>query len=370
MKRCLLLFLVLGLSGCNSFASEEQYEEEIDMSQCSVNKQLSIDETRTLYASDLWTHASVCENLVFENNGIKQIDNTLNGVLETDEIVINDFLELVPSWNVEIDEESSVTFLVSIGNENGMSHYYSMGYWRDEYKASFGRQEDEYGKVYIDTIVSKEKGIDRIKIKVIIGSSDTSDTIFRNVSITTKVSLDTFYDFSVLEEKVIDVPSRQQLSIPSIGNSICSPTSLSMVMTYYGYNDSQEDVAGSVFDKGANIYGNWSFNASYPGGFGLYSRVEYMDNLEELMEYIRQDIPVVLSIKTTTKEELEGTIMAYPSGHLIVLTGFKLVDNVWYAVVNDPAEYTDDSVSREYILSELLSAWRGYTYVVTDEELK
>ena len=61
--------------------------------------------------------------------------------------------------------------------------------------------------------------------------------------------------------------------------------------------------------------------------------------------------------------------MAYSSGHLIVLVGFKQIDGVWYGVVNDPAATTDEEVPREYRLDQLLEAWRGYTYIVSTEEL-
>ena len=81
-------------------------------------------------------------------------------------------------------------------------------------------------------------------------------------------------------------------------------------------------------------------------------------------DYLSNDIPLVLSIKTTAKEDLEGALMAYPSGHLVVLTGLKQIDGVWYGLVNDPAEYTDENVPREYRLDQLLNAMRNYAYII------
>ena len=116
----------------------------------------------------------------------------------------------------------------------------------------------------------------------------------KNISVTTVLS-SSVNDFTTtnLNNHEITITPRQQLSVPLIGNSICSPTSLSMVLNYYGYSDSASLVAGKVYDKGSNIYGNWSFNSSYAGGFNLYSRVEYIDQLSVLMGYINADIPVV-----------------------------------------------------------------------------
>ena len=62
--------------------------------------------------------------------------------------------------------------------------------------------------------------------------------------------------------------------------------------------------------------------------------------------------------------------MAYSSGHLVVLRGLKYENDTWYALVNDPAEYTDDAVLRQYILSELLEAWNGYTYIISNQEFE
>ena len=365
MKKLLIIILLFTLAGC----SKPVEEEEIDMSVCSVNDVVIVNSTVTFSAEDLWTNANVCENLKYEEGLIKHNDPSLDGTIETDVFHIDTFEELVPSWNILIDKESLVSLYVSIGNEDGMSHYYQMALWREKYMVSFGRQEDDFGKVYIDTIVPKIDTIDRFKIKIVISDSETSETAIRNFSITTKENDTVDFDESVLTEKTIDVAPRQQMSVPLIGSRICSPTSLSMILNYYGYTDAQDIVALNVLDKGANIYGNWSFNASYPGGFGLYSRVEYINDLEGLWGYIERDIPVALSIKTLDKEDLIGSNMAYSSGHLIVLVGFKQIDGVWYGVVNDPAATTDEEVPREYRLDQLLEAWRGYTYIVSTEEL-
>lgn len=363
MKKLLIFLFVFTLMGCET----PDTEEVIDMTECSTNEVLFVSSTVTLHADDLWTNAIVCENLMYEEDLIKHVDATKDGVLETDVFMMESFIELVPSWNVLLDGDSLVNLYISIGNEDGMSHYYQMALWREKYMLSFGQQEDDFGKVYIDTIVPKIDSIDRFKIKIVIADSDSNATSIKNFSITTKQNEEVDFNYNVLSEKVLEVSPRQQMSVPVIGSRICSPTSLSMILNYYGYTDAQDVVAGNVLDKGADIYGNWSFNASYPGGFDLYSRVEYIDNLETLWGYIEQDIPVALSIKTTDKSQLIGSNMAYPSGHLIVLVGFKQIDGEWYGVVNDPAATTDEAVPREYLLDQLLEAWRGYAYIVSSE---
>lgn len=385
MKKVLFVLLlfafIVSINGClnqdsayidnqesqeNTEDHKDEEGEDIMDNNCQTSEIVSLNQTHTLNANELWSHSMVCDNLKLEDSTIKLDDNNFQGILETSDFFVSSFVELVPTWNVIIDDASTISIFIAMGNPSGYSQYYSMALWRQTYKTSLLDREDQYGRKVIDTIVPYFDNIDRIKFKIVFAKSETQMTALKNISITTIPKMSkTNYDFSVLEEKTIALEPRQQLSIPAIGNLICSPTSLSMVLNYYHHSDSPSDVSSYVFDQGAHIYGNWSFNASYAGGFDdLYARVQYIYDLSILNAYIQNDQPIVLSIKTESKEDLQGSIMAYPSGHLLVLTGFKQVNDTWYALVSDPAEYEDSKVNRAYNLQELLDAWKGYVYVV------
>jgi hypothetical protein len=330
-----------------------------------VNNDYFLHSTDTINGIDLWNNSAFRKNLIIRNNYITQKDNTQDGVIFSKSFFLEPFTELVPSWNVLTKGLAIITILISIGNREGYSDYYTMGIWGQNGKFSVGNQEDDFAKVFIDTIRTKKHELDRIKFKIIFGKSQ-SKSVLKNISIATvKQSSLKNYDTSCLNEKEIQVTPRQQLSIPTCGRVICSPTSLSMVLNYHHYNHTPEIIAEKVYDNERNIYGNWSFNASYAGEIvNMVSRVEYTRDLSVLMNYINNDIPLILSIKTNSKELLVGSIMPYPSGHLVVLTGFKKKDTQWVAIVNDPAEYQDDLVRREYKLNQLLEAWRGYFYMI------
>ena len=170
-----------------------------------------------------------------------------------------------------------------------------------------------------------------------------------------------------LMNKYIDVAPMQQLSIPSIGNVICSPTSVAMVLNHYGYTFTQQEMAKKVYDNSKNIYGNWTFNASYAGSLdGIFARVEYIEDFSVVIDYISKDIPVVFSITTTSADQLTGAIMAFPAGHLVVLKDFEQIDGVWHGIFNDPAEYEDSKVERKYPMEQVLNVWRQYTYIIGD----
>ena len=372
MKKTMIgLLILLMLTGCSNTINKEGIykvrESGVIVNEpCSNSNIMDVASTYTATPDFLWRYTESCDNLILEDGYIMLENPNESGTLITQPWLLDSFNELVPSWNILMGEESSVSIMVSVGNSEGFSEFFIMSLWSKDYKASFKNQEDDYAKVYIDTIVTKMDNVDRFKFKLVFKKDLDQSTRLKNVSITSKPN-DSIraIDYDYINETSIEVSPRQQLSIEGIGNSICSPTSLSMILNYYGYTDSQSDVAGYIFDKGANIYGNWSFNASYAGGFGdIESQVEFIDNFNKLVDYINAQTPVALSIKTRDKASLEGSIMAYPSGHLVVLIGFEQIDGDWYALVNDPAEYTDENVLRKYKLEQLLDAWNGYTYII------
>lgn len=346
-------------------------EGSITDNPCTVTDHVTLRQTDTISSFELWSNSSVCDNLIYEDGYIQLANYETKGILETGSFYLDSFDSLVPSWNVLIDDDSKVSILIALGNSEGFGDYYVMSLWQTDNKLSFTNQEDDYGYVSVDTVTPLKSDIDRIRFKVILGKSENNNTKLKNISITTVLTNSTNnYLTTHLTEHEIVIAPRQQLSIPLIGRSICSPTSLSMVLNYYGFTESPQTVARNVYDNGSKTYGNWSFNASYTGGFGLYSKVQYVNDINILMAYIENDVPLVLSINTTSKDSLVGSIMAYPVGHLIVLTGFTLKDDIWYAVVNDPAEYEDTLVRREYKLDQLLNAWRGYIYVIQETEFE
>jgi len=52
-------------------------------------------------------------------------------------------------------------------------------------------------------------------------------------------------------------------------HSICSPTSLTMLLKYYGKNLEPNDVTKGTFDTGSEAYGNWPQNVAYAGEQGM-----------------------------------------------------------------------------------------------------
>jgi hypothetical protein len=68
----------------------------------------------------------------------------------------------------------------------------------------------------------------------------------------------------------LPVPFRtQQDAPPAFRGEICSPTSVSMVMAYWGVERPTLQNAVSIFDPEAEIFGNWARAVAWSGQCGL-----------------------------------------------------------------------------------------------------
>lgn len=166
------------------------------------------------------------------------------------------------------------------------------------------------------------------------------------------------------------------------GSSWCSPTSLAMVLRYWGtgpapadtawvqaHDDPQDTVvdavAREVFDPAYGGAGNWAFNTAYAARFGLEAYVTRLRSLREAEQFIAAGIPVIASV-SFEEDALPGA--GYDTqGHLLVIVGFTGDGDV---VVNDPASHLlpdNDQVRTTYSRKPFERAWlrpTGTVYVL------
>jgi len=106
-----------------------------------------------------------------------------------------------------------------------------------------------------------------------------------------------------------------------------------MVRAYLGRGVGPEEVAAAAYDRGGEVYGNWSFNVAYAGERGLRATVRRFSGLADLEAEIAAGRPVEISHRYA-EGELSETPLPHPAGHLLVVVGFTEEGDV---VVNDPA---------------------------------
>jgi hypothetical protein len=158
--------------------------------------------------------------------------------------------------------------------------------------------------------------------------------------------------------KTLAVPECSQMVYRDGGQVWCSPTSVAMVLGYWGGRtgacpaDVRAAVSG-VYDRVYRGHGNWPFNTAYAAATGLEAYVARFTSMAQAEEWIEAGVPVIMSL-SWGRGQLTGAPIAASSGHLMVLVGFDAAGN---PVVNDPAAATNEAVQRTYKRAELEKLW-------------
>jgi hypothetical protein len=151
----------------------------------------------------------------------------------------------------------------------------------------------------------------------------------------------------------LPVPGRSQMIYPG-GNVWCSPTSLAMVMAFYGVTESiPEQVVPGVYDSIYDGHGNWAFNVAYLGARGFTAWVDRFPGFSDLEREIAAGRPVIASV-AYSREWLPNAVYPKTGGHLLVVRGFTAEGDV---IVNDPAADTDEGVHVVYQRELFRRAW-------------
>lgn len=297
-------------------------------------------------------------------------EKQLEGLYQSPIVNTKNFNDLICSWNGVAVDKSEIEIFIQIKEKEKWSNWLTYGkWWSNGNEGSVTNQKDNIALIDVDLVkvLGEGKGNGfRYKIKLKREEVHISSPKIRLIAIALnlhKVKEQTFTEYRDWE-KELDLPQRSQMIVPEIGSVICSPTSLSMILEYYGHFEETVEVAKGVFDYGAKIYGNWTYNVAYAGTKGFKAYIARYENLDQIKALINKGIPLVASIRTKTVEELQGAPQSYPSGHLVAIRGFNIKDGIEYIIVNDPAALGNENVRKEYISSQFLKAWNGVVYCV------
>ncbi len=271
------------------------------------------------------------------------------------------FDTLIPSWNVETPLGSSSVLEVRAYVDNHWTRYYSFGKWSStSASSSVNGQTDADGTLSTDTLRLKRPAT-QFQYRLTLQAKT-------NLSLPKATLLTFSTDSRALAPtqsaegnrsswgKTLDVPERSQMVFKA-GEGWCSPTSLSMVLAFWGFDKTVPEVAARVFDSSYGGTGNWPFNTAYAASLGLEAYVTRLPGIGTLEEFIAQGVPVITSIGFKAGE-IKGAPVAWSEGHLLVVVGFDKIGNV---VVNDPAGKNEDEVRRIYSRAEFERAWMGHS---------
>lgn len=318
----------------------------------------------------------ICENEELINNELVNLksegrylvlNENVEGYLLTNVIETEKFTEITPSWNSRTDSKSTVELFIKLRIENQWTDFVSYGIWAtDGYNVGI-KEREKYDliKVTGDRIfVNDGKFGDAVQIKVVLRGSNPK---LKLIAFTTNGGEDEPVKGDYL--KIIDnVPMISQLVSGHIhSNSICSPTSLTMVLKFHGKDINLNSATKGTLDTGNSAYGNWPQNVAFAGEQGMRAYTKKCKSINPVKNFISKGIPVVASVVSKDKQELEGANSAFPHGHLMVVVGFEVKDGIEYIVVNDPAAKSDEDVRKYYNLNQWINVWRHYIYAITKE---
>jgi hypothetical protein len=271
-----------------------------------------------------------------------------------------DWNELIPSWNLT-NANDGLVFDVRVLYPEHTTKWYCLGEWAfnpQKYpRESVKHQKDEDGNVATDTLEMKlpSRAVE-FRLTITGQARKISAPNFVGLSFCdTKAAFPALAPNTTAWERVLTVKERSQANYPDGINSWCSPTSVSMLLSFWAaqlhrseLDHDVPEVARAVNDPNWPGTGNWPFNMGYAGAHsGMRAYVTRFSDVSELESWIEKGIPVAVSVSYSL---LKGKTEA-GNGHLVVCIGFTEKGDV---VVNDPGRR---EVHQTYTRENLVKAW-------------
>ena len=280
------------------------------------------------------------------------------------------YKEAIASWNASTPPGSWVEVQLRAQYGTRWSKWYVLGIWAWDdstiERHSVRLQGDSDGFVAVDTFVSsnKKETTNKFQLKLRLFSADGAATpSVQNASVAYSTSAPKKAsvpegDPALWGQPPLSVPECSQMVYPDGGEVWCSPTSTSMVLSYWeGYTGLCEPrvraAVNGVYDWVYDGHGNWPFNTAYAATAGREGYVARFTSLAQAEPFVAAGVPVVMSF-AWGNGDLTGSAIPSSNGHLAVLVGFDSAGN---PIINDPAAASDADVQRTYQRSELETLW-------------
>lgn len=270
------------------------------------------------------------------------------------------FTELLPSWNALVPADAGVRFDVRVrdASNKAWSPWLYIGYWgrvlRDHRVIDF-----DGGKVDTDTL-ELSRPADAYEMRATLESFHAatpgeSPVIQRMSVVTSRQATDPIASTQPAAFTPIDLPvpfRAQGWEVESIRHSVCSPTSVSMVLAWAGTDRKTEENCMAIWDDDYALFGNWNRAVQLAGSLGHEAYLERYASMDQARATLSSGQPIIASIRFKPGE-FPSNIQSSTAGHLIVLRG---VDANGDIICNDPAS-RDKGNGVVYKANELAVAW-------------
>lgn len=305
--------------------------------------------------------------------------------------VADGFTSAIASWNVSTPGGSwiSVALRARIGTR--FTRWYAMGNWSATldrgHRHSIAKQDDADGSVDTDTLNLKQPaGALQLRVDLHAGSNgdmpalslvavstDRGETASQPATASAELST---WGTDLAVPELTQRVGAENGKYGGGGDSWCSPTSVAMVMGYWGavlhraeWTVDVPSAAQGTYDPVYDGCGNWPFNIAFASERGLRGWVQRLPSLYGIERLVARHVPVIASIKVRAGE-LDGAPYPSTDGHLLVVRGFTSTGDV---IVNDP--YGEPgAIRRIYRRDQFERVWQtgshGAIYVVVPPSVK
>jgi hypothetical protein len=287
-----------------------------------------------------------------------------------------DFTELIPSYNPKCPPDTGLRFDVRARDARSgrWSPWFFLGAWGKTIGKEERLIEHAFGKVDIDTLILRQPA-DAYQVSVrfyAFGLDEKVNPSLRRLAVSySGVVADAARRAQLVAPVSIAADFARDIPVPfrAQGNAakplrpeICSPTSVSMVMQYLGYDRPTEENALAIYDTEYDMFGNWGRAVAWAGENGFDAWLTRFRTWDQVKAVIAQGQPIIASIRFK-KGECPSFVIDHTAGHLIVIRGVTRDGDL---IVNDPASKTRGN-GAVYKADEMAKAWiahGGVGYII------
>jgi hypothetical protein len=332
-----------------------------------ISAQFYPDQHYVVRIDSIFQNIETNEGLKLSDDGksILLKDSVTNGyIILKPQYSQSPFNEGLPSWNgTALDNNSSFKVQMRFPYNGGWSPWLTVGFWKANIWSSYG--STSYGGGYIDYDTAKLLSYQSSwQFKIIMtrtSISIASPTLHKLSFFVSDTRTTTSIDYNQIlndnpEQIFIPTDFIYQYGVdPQIGGSICSPTSVSMILRSYDIQVDPYQFALDTYDPYFEMFGIWPRVVQNACEYGLNGAVTRYRTWSEAREVLANGGRISMSIG----EPLY-------TGHLVMLAGFTSDGR---PIVHDPAR--SNGYSYIYNKSSISHSWfdKGgvaYTFYKSD----
>ncbi|NQT97449.1 MAG: C39 family peptidase [Candidatus Marinimicrobia bacterium] len=291
-------------------------------------------------------------------------DRNVGYIVLSTQFSASSFNRGLPSWNGTVgDENSGFKIYMRFPYATGWSPWLTVGFWKDNIWSSYGTTSYSGGWIDYDYVkLYSYRSSWQFKIELKRNNLNVASPTIAKLSflVSDNRTTDQLNYTDILNDNPppIFIPTTflYQYSLdPNIGGSICSPTTVCMILESYDISVDPVDFAWDTYDPHYHLFGIWPRVVQNASEYGLDGAVTRYRTWSETYSVLSQGGRIAMSVGQPLY-----------SGHLMMLAGFDSNGN---PIVHDPARtYGYSHVYTKYQISH---SWFdkggvGYTFYLRD----